>query len=346
MNYKLLGKSGLRVSELCLGTMTFGEEWGFGVNKEESKKVFDEFVNAGGNFLDTANVYTNGSSEKYVGEFIASNRNDFVLATKYTLTNPTNPKSINASGNNRKSMMNSVEDSLKRLNTDYIDLLWVHVWDFLTPIDEVLKGLDALVNSGKVLYIGISDTPAWIVSSANTMAELMGWSKFVALQIEYSLIQRGAERDLIPMANHFDLAITPWGAIGGGALTGKYIKGDTKEPKRIQEGSSRLNEKNTAIAKVVKEISDETGIPAAVLALNWVRQQSGVFIPIVGARTAKQLSQNLKCVDIILKDEIMNRLNEASKIEYGFPNDFINGEVVKNIAFSGQYEKIINHRKK
>ena len=346
MNYKLLGKSGLRVSELCLGTMTFGEEWGFGVNKEESKKVFDVFVNSGGNFIDTANTYTNGSSEKFVGDFVSGNRNDFVIATKFTMTNPSNPHSINASGNNRKSMVNSVEDSLKRLNTDYIDLLWVHVWDSLTPIDEVMKGLDALVTSGKVLYVGISDTPAWVVSSANTMAELMGWSRFVALQIEYSLIQRGAERDLIPMANHFDLAITPWGAIGGGALTGTYLSHDDKGPKRIIEGSSRLNEKNTVVAKVVKEISDETGIPGAILALNWVRQQTGVFIPIVGARTAKQLEENIKCVDIVLPDDVMNRLNESSKIEYGFPNDFLNGDVVKNIAYSGQYDKIINHRKK
>lgn len=344
MKYRLLGRSGLRVSELCLGTMTFGEEWGFGTNKADSKKVFDAFVNAGGNYIDTANLYNNGTSEEYVGEFMAGHRDDFVLATKFTLANPTNPKNINASGNNRKSMMNSVEDSLRRMKTDYIDLLWMHVWDSLTPIDEIMHGLNSLVESGKVLYVGISDSPAWVVSSANTMAELRGWARFVALQIEYSLIQRGAERDLIPMANFFDLAITPWGTIGGGALTGKYLSDDDKGPKRIKEGSIRLNERNTLIAKAVKEISDETGIPGATLALNWVRQQKGVFIPIVGARTDKQLIENMKCVDVTLSDDIMNRLNEASKIEYGFPYDFLNGDVMRNIAYSGQYDKIVNHR--
>ncbi len=344
MKYRLLGKSGLRVSELCLGTMTFGEEWGFGVNKEESKKVFDAFVSAGGNFLDTANLYTEGSSEKFVGEFIKQDRDYYVLATKYTLKNPGNPNNINASGNNRKSMMNSVEDSLKRLGTDYIDLLWVHAWDSLTPIDEVMRGLDDLVRSGKVLYVGISDTPAWVVSAANTMADLRGWSRFVGLQIEYSLFQRHAERDLIPMANAFDLAITPWGTIGGGALTGKYLDEKDKGPKRIKEGSARLNERNTEIARFVKKISDETGIPGAIIALNWIRQQKGVFIPIIGSRTDKQLIENMKCLDMPLSDDIMKKLDEETKIVYGFPHDFLKGEPANTIAFSGQRENIINHR--
>jgi len=345
MKYRLLGKSGLRVSELCLGTMTFGEEWGFGVNKSESKKVFDAFVNAGGNFVDTANLYTEGTSEKYVGEFISSERDYFVLATKFTLRNPGNPKNINASGNSRKSMMNSVEDSLRRLKTDYVDLLWVHAWDSMTPIDEVMRGLDDLIKSGKVLYAGISDTPAWVVSSANTMAELRGWSRFVGLQIEYSLFQRHAERDLIPMANAFDLAITPWGAIGGGALTGKYLDGKDRGPKRIKEGSARLNERNTEIARVVKSISDETGIPGAVIALNWIRQQKGVFIPIVGSRTDKQITENMKCLDVTLSGDIMKKLDEATKIVYGFPHDFLTGEPANTNIYSGQFENIINHRK-
>jgi aryl-alcohol dehydrogenase-like predicted oxidoreductase len=344
MKYRILGKSGLRVSELCLGTMTFGKEWGFGTDKKDSKKVFDAFVNAGGNFIDSANLYNEGTSEKYTGEFIASQRDYFVLATKYTLHNPSIPKNVNASGNSRKSMMNSVEDSLKRLKTDYIDLLWVHVWDATTPIDEMMRGLDDLVRSGKVLYVGISDSPAWVVSSANTMADIRGWSRFVALQIEYSLIQRGAERDLIPMANEFDLAITPWGTMAGGALTGKYLDKKHKGPKRIKEGSIRLNEKNTKIAAEVKKISDKTGIPGSIIALNWVRQKTGLFIPIVGSRTDKQLIENMKCVDITLPDDVMKKLDEVSKIEYGFPNDFIFGDVARHLAFSGQYDNIINHR--
>jgi len=325
--------------------MTFGEEWGFGADKSGSKKVFDAFVNAGGNFVDTANLYTEGTSEKYVGEFISSERDYFVLATKFTLRNPGNQKNINASGNSRKSMMNSVEDSLRRLKTDYIDLLWVHAWDSMTPVDEVMRGLDDLIRSGKVLYAGISDTPAWVVSSANTMAELMGWSRFIGLQIEYSLFQRHAERDLIPMANAFDLAITPWGAIGGGALTGKYLGGVGKGPKRIKEGSARLNERNTEIARVVKSISDETGIPGAVIALNWIRQQKGVFIPIVGSRTDTQLKENLKCVDMTLSEDIMKKLDDATKIVYGFPHDFLTGEPANTNIYSGQFENIINHRK-
>ncbi len=211
MRYKLLGKSGLRVSELCLGTMTFGEEWGWGASRDESSQVFDAFVEAGGNFIDTANGYTDGTSEKIVGEFIAKERERFVVATKYSFplhmnTNKGNP---NGSGNHRKSMMQSLEGSLKRLNTDYVDLYWLHAWDFMTPIEEVMRAFDDMVRSGKVLYIGISDAPAWIVAQANTLAQCYGWTPFVALQVEYSLVERTPERDLLPMAKAFDLAVTP-----------------------------------------------------------------------------------------------------------------------------------------
>lgn len=349
MNYRLLGKSGLRISELCLGTMTFGEEWGFGTGRKESKKVFDAFVNAGGNFIDTANLYTEGSSEKFTGEFIASDREYFALATKYSLCFNENKHRLNSSGNNRKSMVESVNASLKRLNTDYIDLLWLHMWDGMTPIEEVMRGLDDLVRAGKVLYVGISDTPAWQVSRGNMLAELRGWSPFVALQIEYSLIQRAPERDLIPMANELGLAITPWGAIAGGALTGKYLteksSADDKGPRRIKEGSARLNERSTAIAKEVKKISDETGIPAVVCALNWIRQQKGLFIPIVGARTAEQLEANMKCLDYTLPEDAMKRLDEVSRIELGFPHDFLTGEPILQLIYSGKHDRIINHRK-
>lgn len=345
MKYKLLGKSGLKVSELCLGAMTFGEEWGFGVNREESGKVFDAFVSAGGNFIDTANVYTDGSSEKFVGEFISGNREQFVVATKYTLAQADLRKNINSSGNNRKSMVESLERSLKRMKTDYIDLFWLHMWDGLTPVYEVMRALDDMVRAGKVLYAGISDAPAWIVSQANTMAELRGWTLFTALQIEYSMIQRAPERDLLPMANAFELAVTPWGVIGGGVLTGKYLS-DDKGPKRVKEGSARLNEKNTAIAREVKKISEETGIPAVILALNWVRQQKGIVIPIIGARTADQLKQNMKCLDYTLTDDIMKRLDEASRIELGFPHDFLKTDMVKSIAYGDKYNDIINHREK
>jgi aryl-alcohol dehydrogenase-like predicted oxidoreductase len=206
MKNRLLGKTGLRVSEINLGTMTFGEEWGWGTSKEESKKIWDAYVNKGGNFIDTANRYTEGTSEKFVGEFMKSDRDHFVVATKYTLFDKKGDP--NYSGNHRKNMMRSVEGSLERLDTDYIDVLYLHAWDFLTPIEEVLRGLDDLVKSGKILHAGISDTPAWIVSQANTIADMRGWTRFNALQIEYSLLQRTVERDLIPMAKEFDIAVT------------------------------------------------------------------------------------------------------------------------------------------
>ena len=225
MKYKLLGRSGLKVSELCLGTMGFGTENGWGADKEASFAIMEKYAEAGGNFLDTANIYKFGTSEKIIGEFInARDRDYFVIATKYSLhDNKTNP---NASGNNRKNMMRSVEASLQRLQTDFIDVLYLHIWDDLTPVDEVLRGLDDLIKQGKVNYAAISDTPAWIVAKGNTMAELMGWSQFVALQVEYSLLQRTPERELLPMAKHFGMTVTPWAPLAGGALTGKYLRGD------------------------------------------------------------------------------------------------------------------------
>ena len=227
MRYKLLGKSGLRVSEICLGAMGFGEEMGWGSDKEHSREAFHAFVEAGGNFIDTANVYTRGTSEKYLGEFVAGERDRFVLATKYTIGGGSDDP--NASGNHRKNMRQSLEASLKRLNTDHIDLYWLHIWDFLTPEEEVMRALDDLVRSGKILYIGISDTPAWIVARANTLAELRGWTSFAALQIEYSLIERTPERDLLPMAYAMDLAVTPWAPLGTGVLSGKFSNGLSAE---------------------------------------------------------------------------------------------------------------------
>ncbi|MCW8811289.1 MAG: aldo/keto reductase, partial [Ignavibacteriaceae bacterium] len=265
MNYKLLGKSGLRVSELALGTMTFGEEWGWGSSKEESKKVFDAFANAGGNFIDTANRYTEGTSEKFVGEFINSDRDHFVVATKYTLY--TRKDDPNFSGNHRKNMMHSLDASLKRLKTDHIDLYWVHAWDFTTPEEEVLRALDDMIRAGKILYIGISDTPAWIVSRMNTIAELRGWTQFVALQIKYSLLERTVERELLPMARKLDLAVTPWAVIGGGILTGKYNK-NKDEQGRAQLHKS-INKNNLDIAEEVIKVAGEVGCSPVQVAINW-----------------------------------------------------------------------------
>jgi aryl-alcohol dehydrogenase-like predicted oxidoreductase len=341
MKYKLLGKSGLRVSELCLGTMTFGEEWGWGASKEESRKIFDRFVEIGGNFIDTANRYTEGTSEKYVGEFISSDRDRFVLATKYTLIS--NPDDPNASGNHRKNMMRSVEDSLKRLNTDYIDLLWLHAWDFMTPVEEVMRGLDDLVRAGKVHYIGISDTPAWIVSQANTLAELRGWSRFVAIQIQYSLVERSVERDLLPMAKTFDMAITPWAILGSGFLTGKY-SGKTDEPHRLKDDSPRFTKRNIKIAEKLRKVADKIGRSPSQTAINWVRQKDRQIIPILGARTLKQLEDNLGCLEFELTPAQMKILDEASAIELGFPHEFLKQDHIKWIIFGDHHGKIENHR--
>ena len=341
MNYKLFGKSGLRVSELCLGTMTFGEEWGNGANKETSQKIFETFANAGGNFLDTANRYTEGTSEKYVGEFIHSDRDYFVLATKYTLYD--NKKDPNAAGNHRKNMMRSVEASLKRLNTDYIDLLWVHMWDGTTQEEEVMRGLDDLISSGKVHYIGISDTPAWVVSKANTLAHFRGWSQFVGLQVEWSLIERTVERDLVPMANNFELAITPWSPLGAGILTGKY-NDKMIEGGRLSSVSVKYNEHNLKIAKKVVEIAQNLGVSASQVALAWLKAQdsySSKVIPIIGSRNVNQLEDSLGCLKVKLSTDILDKLNKVSEIDLGFPHKFLKSDNAQNLVFGDNKDKII-----
>ncbi|GAB2773638.1 aldo/keto reductase [Rhabdobacter roseus] len=339
MHYRLLGRSGLRVSELCLGTMTFGTEWGWGADKQESYRLFETFGKAGGNFLDTANRYTEGTSERFLGEFIEADRDHWVLATKYTLKDRNGD--LNFAGNHRKNLFRSVQESLKRLKTDYIDLLWVHMWDATTPVEEVMRGLDDLVSRGMVHYVGISDTPAWIVSQANTIADFRGWSPFVALQIEYSLIQRTPERDLLPMARALDLAVTPWGAIAGGALTGKYLRGENG---RVPTHSIRRNDKSMTIAQEVVNVAQELGVTPAQVAINWTRQRDQVMVPIVGARTTQQLLDSLGCLEFSIPPEYLGRLQEVSKIELGFPHDFLRSDGVKDVTFGGLYNQLHNHR--
>jgi aryl-alcohol dehydrogenase-like predicted oxidoreductase len=336
MKYKLLGRSGLKVSELCLGTMGFGTEGGWGADKETSFAIMDAFANAGGNFIDTANVYKLGTSEKIIGEYVGNHDRDyFVLATKYSLKdNVTNP---NASGNNRKNMMRSVEESLKRLKTDFIDLLYLHIWDDITPIDEVLRAMDDLIKQGKVNYAAISDTPAWVVAKGNTLAELMGWSQFVALQVEYSLLARTPERELIPMAKHFGITVTPWAPLGGGALTGKYLRG---EQGRIKPESIRLNEHSAEITREVVSIAGEMGISPGNVALKWTTQQSFSSIPIVGATKLDQLQDNLKTVDVELSLAQLKRLDDVSTIKLGFPGDFFREDAVRVNTFGGFYDMV------
>lgn len=332
MKYKLLGNSGLKVSELCLGAMTFGKEWGWGASKQESKKMYDAFINRGGNFIDTADRYTEGTSEKYLGEFIASEREKIVLATKYTLTS--DPTDINASGNHRKNMFQSIEASLKRLKTEYIDLYWLHAWDFLTPVDEVMRALDDLVRSGKVFYIGISDTPAWIVSKANTLAELKGWTQFTGLQIEYSLIERKVERELVPMSGHFRMSVLAWAPLARGILSGKFNKNKViRKNTRLKRDSPLLNKRNLGIANKVIQVARETGYKPAQVALRWLLQKDDSVIPIIGARNVSQLEENLDCINCKLTKEHMKSLDKVSKIELGFPHDFLSKDYIRDLIY-------------
>jgi aryl-alcohol dehydrogenase-like predicted oxidoreductase len=340
MNYKLFGKSGLRVSELCLGTMGFGTEWKWGCDKETSKEIFDAFANAGGNFIDTANRYTEGTSEKFVGDFIARDRDHFVIATKYSLRDRSGD--LNFSGNHRKNLMRSVKDSLWRLNTDFIDILWLHAWDSWTPTEEIMKGLEDLISRGLVHYIGVSDTPAWIVSQANTMAELRGWNQFIGLQIEYSLIQRTVEAELFPMAKAFGMTITPWAPLAGGALTGKYLKGDKG---RLAESSIRLGDRATSITKKVVEVAERIGVTPSQLAINWSRQHKNQsVIPIVGATKVSQVEDVLGCLKFEIPVNAMSELNEISKVEPPFPQKFFNEPGVLDVLYGGMKDLMKDSR--
>src|SRR5580704_3278556 len=343
MKYRLLGNSGLRVSEFALGTMTFGEDWGWGSAKDEAQKVYNAFREAGGNFIDTANIYTNGTSETFLGEFVKGHRESVVLATKYTNAFPgTDP---NAAGNQRKNMMQAVEASLKRLKTDYIDLYWVHIWDQITPVEEVMRGLDDLVRAGKVLYTGISDAPAWWIAQANTLAHLRGWSPFIGLQIEYNLIERTVERELIPMARALNLGLTAWSPLAGGVLTGKYHGHGSSEPGRMNGDMMKqfLPEqlRTERIIAAVKTVSDEVGRSMAQVALAWLRYRPVAVIPIIGARKLSQLQDNLASFDLVLSAGQLKTLDESSRIELGFPHDLFAKDMVRSLVYGGLRDQIL-----
>ena len=338
MKYKLLGRSGLRVSEICLGTMTFGEEWGYGTDRKGSQQTMEAYANAGGNFLDTANRYTEGTSEKYIGDFLEKQRHDFVLATKYSLYD--DPKNVNAAGNHRKNMMRSVEGSLKRLNTDHIDLLWMHIWDFTTPVDEVMRGLDDLVSAGKVHYIGFSDVPAWVLSKAATMAEWRGWAPLVALQVEYSLVERDVEEELLPAARHFGMGITPWSPLGAGILTGKYNDG-LPENQRLKKESLKMTDKNLEIARLVSEIAKQVDASPAQTAIAWLLHQGEDIIPIVGAKRADQIEETMKSIDVELSAGQLEQLDKATAIEPRFPHKFYEFPSAKKAVFGDNADRLI-----
>jgi aryl-alcohol dehydrogenase-like predicted oxidoreductase len=346
VRYQLLGRSGLRVSEVALGTMTFGEEWGWGSPKGECRRIYDAFVEAGGNFIDTANRYTEGTSESFLGEFIAADRERVVLGTKYTLFSRRGDP--NASGSHRKNLVQSLEASLRRLRTSYVDVLWVHAWDRMTPTEEVMRALDDVVRAGKALYVGVSDTPAWVVSRAITLAELRGWTPFVGIQVEYSLIQRHVERELLPMARALDLGVTVWGALGGGALTGKYRpdRSAAGGPARMADNTKtqRLSERNLAIAEVVKQVAMEVGHSPAQVALAWVRARGDTIIPILGARHLEQFRDNLAALGLELTEAQLAKLDAATRIELGFPHDFLAQDAISELVYGDLRASIHDHR--
>jgi aryl-alcohol dehydrogenase-like predicted oxidoreductase len=338
--YRLLGRSGLRVSPISLGAMTFGTDWGWGADEREARAIFNAYVERGGNFIDTANQYTGGTSERFVGEFARDRREQLIIATKYTLTN--RPKDPNAGGNHRRSMVRSVEESLRRLQTDYIDLLYLHAWDFTTPVEEILRGMDDLVRAGKVVYVGISDAPAWQISRMQAIADLRGWSPLIALQIEYSLIERTVERDLIPMAREMGLGVIPWSPLGMGVLTGKYSKADlatsaatgaVSTRKSVAASNGSLSPRSLEIAEVVKAVAAELGKSPAQVALAWTLLDPAVAAPIVGVRTVKQLEENLGALEVTFSEEQRARLDRASAIEMGFPHSMLSTPLTRSVMF-------------
>lgn len=325
MRYKLLGRSGLRVSELCLGTMTFGEDWGWGASKEASREMFDAFAAAGGNFIDTSSNYTNGTAESFVGDFVSADRDYWVIATKYTLRRPgSDPGDLNAGGNGRKNMIRTVEASLRRLNTDHVDLLYLHMWDYSTPIEEVMRGLDDLARAGKILYAGLSDTPAWVTARAQTLAELRGTTPLVAYQGAYNLVDRGIEADVLPMTRALGMGVLAFDLLGGGALTGKFNKpGGPDGATR----NRRADEAQLAAAEAVVALAGEIGRTPAQVAINWVRQRAPHIIPILGARRASQLADNMGILDFTLTAEQMETLNAIRPLSRQYPHTFWNDAV-------------------
>ena len=339
MRYTLLGRSGLRVSELALGTMTFGEAWGWGASPEESRKIFDAYVEAGGNFVDTASNYTDGQSEELVGELSEADRDHFVLATKYSLTSRGDDP--NAGGNHRKNLVQTLETSLRRLRTDRVDVLYLHMWDFTTPVEDVLRAMDDLVRAGKVLHVGFSDTPAWVVSQAVALADVRGWTRPVAIQGAYSILDRGIERDVLPMAETLGLASTFWGILEGGVLTGKYDESGS-EPRRY---SGEQGQRELSAGRLVRSIADELGVTPAQVATAWVRRPDGdragaARIPIIGARTETQLRDALGVLDVSLPEDAIRRLDEVRRPAAEFPSSFLASDHVHGLIFGDTYDLI------
>ncbi len=332
MRYRLLGNSGLRVSELCLGTMTFGEEFGIGVPEAGARPVFEAFREAGGNFIDTANIYNRGTSERILCPLIKPERQQLVIASKYTLS--TNPADPNAGGSHRKNLVQSLEDSLKRLGTDYLDLYWVHGWDRHTDLGALMRALDDQVRAGKVLHVGISNVPAWVAAAASVLAAERGLTPFCALQLHYNLVERSIEADFLPMAAALDMAVTAWSPLAGGLLTGKYGSGAGGGRLAGPMGARTLTPRNQEIATGLEKIASRAGCAPAALALAWLlRQGSGQVIPVIGARTVEQLRQNLGGADVALGPELLAEIDALAPPAPAYPESLLAGEFFRDMLY-------------
>jgi aryl-alcohol dehydrogenase-like predicted oxidoreductase len=336
--YVTLGRSGLRVSPLALGTMTFGTEWGWGSEPAVARQVFDGYIEQGGNFIDTADGYTNGKSEELLGHFIAERglRERLVLATKFTFNaDPANP---NAGGNGRKNIYRALEGSLRRLKTDYIDLYWMHVWDMVTPVEEILSTMNDLVRAGKIRHFGFSDVPAWYVARAQTLAEKEGKERLIALQLEYSLIERNIEREHIPVAQELGIGLCPWSPLGGGFLTGKYRReGNTGrgegrlDAAKFSQLTDRFTEHNWRVLDALLEVAKQLNKKPAQVALNWVARQPGITSTIIGASNIAQLQDNLNALEFTIPAELRKRLDDASAIERFHPYTFFEAGIQNRV---------------
>jgi aryl-alcohol dehydrogenase-like predicted oxidoreductase len=338
VRYTLLGKSGVRVSEIALGTMTFGDDWG--LEPSVRAAILDAYAQEGGNLLDTANEYGGGTAEETLGRLLEGRRDSFVLTTKYTMQ--TVPGDPNSAGNHRKNLVRSLEGSLRRLRTDHLDVLWVHARDTLTPVPEVMRALDDQVRAGKVLYVGVSDWPAWEIAQANTLAELRGWSPFTALQLRYNLLERTPERELLPMAHAFDLPVLCWGPLADGRLTGKYLRGEPGRLDKVAWASPRGA--GDEIVELVVEIAARRGLSPAQVALAWLRSRPGTTIPLVGATSADQLRESLASAAVVLEPEHALALDKASQVAPGFPHGFLRFEAVRRLVYGDRWQEVDDRR--
>ncbi|MDX2101765.1 MAG: aldo/keto reductase [Alphaproteobacteria bacterium] len=340
MRQRLLGHTGLRVSELCLGTMTFGEDWGWGAEAAECGRIFDRFVEAGGTFFDCADAYVGGKSERILGDLIKRDRHLFVVGTKYGTATAND---FARSGSSRKTLTQALDASLKRLDTDYIDVYWLHFADGHTPMEEIMRALDDAVRIGKILYIGLSNTPAWWAARADLLAELRGWTRVAALQVDCSLVERTAERELLPMARALDIGVLGFAPMGGGVLSGKYLAPLTG-PSR-QPGAGAFSQLKLQIAATVAAHAQTLMCSPAQLALAWVlKHYSGGVIPIVGARSEDQILDNIGCLSVDIPEPVAQHLAQITAPSLGFPHELLNSDLVRNLATGWQHDRFTPHR--